>query len=75
MKQTIGDIPHTLNLIHYPISRQREEGEGRMDEVESKLHLFGCQQRDLYFLLPKCAQNSKVHALLDQTVSNTLVIQ
>jgi hypothetical protein len=50
MKKTIGDIPHTLNLIHHPISRQREEGEGRMEEVESKLHLFGCQQRDLYFL-------------------------
>lgn len=43
MKKTIGDIPHTLNLIHHPISKQREEGEGRMEEVESKLHLFGCQ--------------------------------
>jgi len=47
MKKTIGDISHTLNLIHHPILRQREEGEVGMEEVESKLHLFGCQQKDL----------------------------
>jgi len=29
----------------------------------------------LHFLLPKCRQYSRVHATIDQTVSNILVIQ
>ncbi len=47
MKKTIGNIIHTFNLIYIAISGQGEEGEWEMEEVGSKLHLFGCQQKDL----------------------------
>ncbi len=47
MKKTIRNIIHTFNLIDIAISRQGEEGEWEMEEVGSKLHLFGCQQKDL----------------------------
>ena len=46
MKKSIGNIIHTLNLIYIASTVQGEEGEWEMEEVESKLHLFGCQQKD-----------------------------
>jgi hypothetical protein len=47
MKKTTEDITHTLNLIYIASSVQGEEGEGEMEEVGSKLYLFGCQHKDL----------------------------
>jgi hypothetical protein len=47
MKKTIGNISHTLNLMYIASSVQGNEGEWEMEEVGSKLHLFGCQQKDL----------------------------
>jgi len=47
MKKTIGNISHTLNLIYIASSVQGKEGKWEMEEVGSKLHLFGCQQKDL----------------------------
>jgi hypothetical protein len=47
MKKSVGNITHTLNLIYIANPVQGEEGEGEMEEVGSKLHLFGCQHRDL----------------------------
>ena len=47
MKKTIGNMLHTLDLIYIASSVQGEEGEWEMEEVGAKLHLFGCQQKDL----------------------------
>ena len=47
MKKTIGNISHTLNLIYIASSVQGKEGKWEMEEVGSKLHLFGSQQKDL----------------------------
>ena len=47
MKKTIGNMSHTLNLIYIASSVQGKEGKWEMEEVGSKLHLFGCQQKDL----------------------------
>ena len=47
MKKTIGTMSQTLNLIYIASSVQGEEGEWEMEEVGSKMHLFGCQQKDL----------------------------
>jgi hypothetical protein len=47
MKKTIGNISHTLNLIYIANSVQGKEEGWEMEEVGSKLHLFGCQQKHL----------------------------
>ena len=47
MWKSVGNISHTLNLISIAVSAQGEEGGWEMEEVGSKLHLFGCQQKDL----------------------------
>jgi hypothetical protein len=47
MKKTTGNMSHTLNLIYIASSVQGKEGKWEMEEVGSKLHLFGCQQKDL----------------------------
>ena len=89
MKKTIGTMSHTLNHIYIASSVQGEEGEWEMEEVGSKMQLFGCQQKDLekfhkvgwyghwlwslHFLLPKCSQYSREHNPLDHKVTSALV--
>ncbi len=91
MKKTIGNISHTLNLIYVANSVQGKEGGWEMEEVGSKLHLFGCQQKDLEkfhkvgsgwtlvmvitLLLPKCRQYSRVPDPGDHKVSSALLSQ